>query len=330
MAMSRTIERVAPPLLATALMLASASAVRASTIISSTRALPPVPGKSVDVGPVDGHVLVTLPGERPMPLRAERRIPLGSTVDASRGTVVITAAGTRGQTYAGEVSGGPLQVLQSASTPGVTELRLTGQPFTTCPSATAATVPPHSGVRVKYPPHRRGRAASASTVATGFRTVGRNGSGENEGAADWETVDSCGGTQIRPVLGTINAAVSGDARPIVLAPGQTWTSRCGRSGQRPVSTGYCAYIDSFEHPSGLVDYVAGLATKSAANQADLCVTPPTSVMSCATWAASPPDFDGYRHNVVQCFPAQTGDQVISWRIRASLSPTPPCRITRRA
>ena len=96
----------------------------------------PVLGKSVVAGVVSGTVRVKLKGGKFRRLRADEAIPLGSTVDATKGRVQITSAAGGGKTqfadfYKGDVRRHPDARLRSRSpswrSSGQAELREEGQ-----------------------------------------------------------------------------------------------------------------------------------------------------------------------------------------------------------
>jgi hypothetical protein len=95
---------------------------------------PPVLGKSVNVEPVSGVVLVKLPtgsqltlglakGVGFSALGEPRQIPVGSTLDTSKGTArVITATASRGKLQTGEFTAGIFKILQARKQRGLTDL----------------------------------------------------------------------------------------------------------------------------------------------------------------------------------------------------------------
>ena len=93
---------------------------------------PPVLGKSVNVELVSGVVLVKLPTGSQLTLAKgvgfsalgePRQIPVGSTLDTSKGTArVITATAARGKLQTGEFTAGIFKVLQARKQRGLTDL----------------------------------------------------------------------------------------------------------------------------------------------------------------------------------------------------------------
>jgi hypothetical protein len=78
-------------------------------LTSVASALKPKLGVSVVVVPIAGEVRIEPKGARRfVVLRRARRIPVGSTVDATRGRVrLITASNARGSTQSGVFDGAP-------------------------------------------------------------------------------------------------------------------------------------------------------------------------------------------------------------------------------
>ena len=166
---------------------------------------PPVRGVTVNVAPVKGKVLVSLPrsatraaqrvpglkGRRFVPLTGARQIPVRSLLDTRKGTVRLTSArDLRGTLQSGDFSAGVFQVLQSrrSSARGLTELRLKGASFRSCGRSTR-------GKRASISRRRSRRSVRRlRSNATGrFRTRGRYSSATVRGTV-WTTTDRCDGT----------------------------------------------------------------------------------------------------------------------------------------
>ena len=180
---------------------------------------PPVLGKTVAVAPASGRVLVKV-GARYVPLQAGDDIPVGSTVDATNGSVRLSSAlgGTDGfQT--GTFSGGKFEVRQPAGQHGMTEVVLRGGDFSKCRKAKRTTT---------------ARAAARKKPVRRIWGSDRNGRFRTRGAASiatvrgtrWLTEDRCEGTLTRVLQGAV------DVRD--LRTGRTARVRAG--GQRLVRT----------------------------------------------------------------------------------------------
>jgi hypothetical protein len=166
---------------------------------------PPVLGQSGQASVVSGTVTIETPGATTFSsLSGSSSIPMGSTINATNGTVAITvatpAAKTAGAaaapaTQSGDFYDGEFLLTQSRS--GVTKETLEGGSFSACPAA---------GTR---------RLASAATAAKGtpvrqlwghahgsFSTSGRGGAATVLGTI-WQTVDYCNGTLFKAVKDSI-------------------------------------------------------------------------------------------------------------------------------
>jgi sugar lactone lactonase YvrE len=157
----------------------------------------PVLAQSATVQVLKGTVLVKAPGATSFaPLTsAASAIPMGSSVDASKGTVsMVTATGSGSKTQSGAFNGGMFQVLQKKQSHGLTELVLQGGNF--------KKVCPGKGVA--------GAARGASRQLFGnahgrFRTRGRYSSATVRGTA-WLTKDTCKGTLTTVMRGTVTVS----------------------------------------------------------------------------------------------------------------------------
>jgi uncharacterized repeat protein (TIGR01451 family) len=133
----------------------------------------PLPGQKVVTQTVSGTILVRQPGGSFAPLKYGKPIPMGSEVDARRGTVLVTSQAPGGRRQTATVSQGRFVITQ--------------------PQGRALTIlhlaPPFScATRRRAGPVRR-----LLVVANGkFRTVGARGwAMPAKRGAKWLTVDSC-------------------------------------------------------------------------------------------------------------------------------------------
>jgi hypothetical protein len=156
----------------------------------------PVLGATVTLGDVKGAPLVRLPGsDRFVPLSTESTVPVGATVDASRGTVELTSVrDSSGKTQSGTFWGGVFKVNQSRKD-SVTELSLAGGDFSDCRSKRRGKVTA-AGVKRKRRLWGRDRGGR-------FRTRGRHGSATVRGTR-WLTEDRCDGTYFKVTQGAID------------------------------------------------------------------------------------------------------------------------------
>ena len=145
----------------------------------------PVQGKTVDVEPVSGTVLVQLKGKKKfVSLRKLRRIPVGSTVDVSGGVVkLVSAASKKGNLQAALFYDGTFVVKQKKR--ALTELILTGGDFSDCDEPEPA--------RTTQSHKKKPRQTLWGNGTGQFQTSGQFSSATVRGTK-WYTVDTCVGT----------------------------------------------------------------------------------------------------------------------------------------
>ena len=194
----------------------------------------PVFGKTANVVPVSGRVLVRLPGQHKfISLSSARALPLGSLVDTTAGKVRLTSArSSTGGTESGVFYGGVFRVTQTRARSGVragqlvglTVLTLAGPRPSGCASARG-----RAGIAKKRPRERRlwGHAKG------NFRTVGGSASATVRGT-EWLTEDTCAGTLIRVVHGVVSVDDFVRHRTFLLHAGHSYVAR--RDGRKSPAT----------------------------------------------------------------------------------------------
>jgi hypothetical protein len=196
---------------------------------------PPKLGKIGNVEPATGKVFVAVPGQASaaragraaqkglhfVPLTEARQIPVGSFLDARKGTVrVRTATGSKQTaTQDGRFAGGVMQLLQSRvrSAKGLTELRLTGSSFKPCKTA---------GKRASIA-RRRSRRSIRSLRGNAhgkFRTHGHDASATIRGTI-WTTTDRCDGTLVKVTRGVVAVRDFRRKRTISVGTGKSYLAR---------------------------------------------------------------------------------------------------------
>jgi hypothetical protein len=210
----------------------------AATASETFKVLPkPKYGKTVNVIPVDGTVLVAIGGQRRgrgarasqkgrrfVPLREARQIPVGSMLDTRKGTVELVSARNPKATRlnSGKFAAGIFQALQSRKrrAKGLTELRLKGGNFNRCRT-------------------RRGKGASAAALskrtirrvrgnAKGrFRTRGRHSQATVRGTI-WLTADRCDGTLTKVTRGRVAVRDFRRKKTILVRTGKRYLARAKR------------------------------------------------------------------------------------------------------
>ena len=171
----------------------------------------PILGKTTNLAPVSGTVLVKLPGAKTFTqLTGAVDLPLGSTIDATAGKVTLTVGLPHGQTQTGEFYDGEFVLTQTST--GMTVLTLTGGSFAGCPAPPSTTTNAPVGSTGASDGSTGGALAAAAkpkkkqpnTVvrqlwgdAHGqYTTKGRYGSAAVSGTI-WLTQDRCDGTYVR-------------------------------------------------------------------------------------------------------------------------------------
>jgi hypothetical protein len=171
-------------------------------------------GKRVVAKVVNGVILVRRPGSRSfVKLAAAASVPIGSIVDARRGSVRITAAADRkGRVYSAVFSGGIFKVLQRGRVNSVTELRLVGK-LERCGKPGRASAAKVKGRRL----WGRGKGR--------FRTRGRRSAATVTGT-HWLVADRCDGSTLTRVReGTVSVRDFGRRVTLQLRRGQRYVAR---------------------------------------------------------------------------------------------------------
>jgi virginiamycin B lyase len=196
-------------------------------------------GRSVAVAARKGTVKVHRPGSgRYVTLDAAGgEIPVGSVIDARRGTVVLRSALDRaGRTQTGSFHGAVFQVRQPHGAKGMTELVLRGGSFAACVparrakgSVRAATAAKRRTVRSG---HRTGkkhvvRSLWGSDHGGRFRTRGRDSVATVRGTR-WRTTDRCDGTLTTVLSGKVAVRDRRTGRTVLVRAGHSHLARHAR------------------------------------------------------------------------------------------------------
>jgi streptogramin lyase len=196
--------------------------------------LQPVPNVTVGVTVTGGTILIQLRGHhRFTRLRAGELIPLGSTLDARHGTVLIQSAvgPGAGHVASGLFSGGVF-VLEQPTGTTVTVLALTSS-FASCsgPTLKATARIAAASPKKKKKTKRTKKKLSHKTVnevfgnAHGqFSTRGHYATAADQGTR-WRTADRCDGTLISVSAGKVTVTDFVHHRTIVLTAGHYYLAR---------------------------------------------------------------------------------------------------------
>jgi hypothetical protein len=143
-------------------------------------------------------------------LFGSQSLPVGSSVDTTKGKVQLASAKKRGGTQSTLFFDGRFNVNQSRRT-GVTNLKLQGGSFSSCRGARADT-------RVVRRLWGQGKGKT--------RTSGHNGSGTVRGTY-WLTEDRCDGTLFKVRQGVVVVRDFARHRTVILHAGQKYLARAG-------------------------------------------------------------------------------------------------------
>jgi type IV pilus assembly protein PilY1 len=172
----------------------------------------PVLGQSVVAGVAGGTVLVKGKDGKFRTLGANESIPLGSTIDATKGRVRLTSAsGPGGATQIAVFYQGAFVVTQTHGPKPITQLALSGK--LTCPKGKRATASARKRVRRLWG-DGKGR----------FRTRGRHGAATVKGTK-WLTEDRCDSTLVRVRRGTVIVRDFAKRRNVTVKKGHSYVAR---------------------------------------------------------------------------------------------------------
>jgi hypothetical protein len=181
---------------------------------------PPELGQSLGAVPQAGSVLVRLPGStRAVALTDAASIPVGSILDARKGTVTLSSALPRDDTQTGTFHGGLFEVRQPAGARGMTELVLRG-PLPTCSGGGGARA---AAASARRPP----RGLWGRDDHGRFRTRGSNSVATVRGTA-WYVEDRCDGTLTRVSKGSVSVRDLRRQRTVIVDAGKSYLARSVR------------------------------------------------------------------------------------------------------
>lgn len=222
--------------------------------LATTAPPAPVLGKSANVTPISGLVLIKLPsgtspygrspraasvtptkGDGFIPLTEPRQVPVGTQIDATRGTLRLVAAnGKPHRTQSARLFGGTFSISQTAAGPqkGLTTFTLKEGAFPGAPSFRNCTAkragPAGQSARIAALSSQVLETLRASDNHGRFRTRGRYSAATVRGT-DWGVKDRCDGT--------LTLVHRGVVRVTVFATRKTVTVHAGHSFLAPAITG---------------------------------------------------------------------------------------------
>ena len=287
-ACSRVSRTVAPltALLAVALLVAPASAIEPVTS--------PKLGRTFVVSKVSGTVLVKPPGSvRAARLTERRTIPVGSTVNATKGKVRLVGAVKRsGGRAAGVFYSGAFRATQARRARAVIDLKLVGGR----PGVCAGTQSSQQSLAPRVIRRLRGNARGR------FRTRGSNSAATIRGTK-WLTEDRCDGTHIESTKGRVETKTPIGAEDLTfpLEPGQSIVGYCAERG---TPRSFCVLVFSDPHNFG---YYFGIGTLRTEADYRVCIRTEGFADDCGQFPLPDDNGDGIRVSVVGCTYSGSGD-----------------------
>jgi hypothetical protein len=174
---------------------------------------PPQPeqGKSVVAGKVSGTIRIRLKNGKFKTLGANESIPLGSTIDATKGRVRLTSAAGGGKTQTADFYKGQFKITQTKGKKPITQLELNGT--LSCGGKASAAAKRKKKVRSLWG-DGKGR----------FRTKGRRAAATVRGTK-WFTQDTCTSTKITVKRGVVQVRDFVKRKNVTVKKGHSYVAR---------------------------------------------------------------------------------------------------------
>ncbi len=187
---------------------------------------PPQLTKTANLAPVEGTVLVQLPGSKALvSLSTLTQVPFGSIIDATHGKVSVTATEPNGSTETGVYFGGRFKLTQMAN--GTVVATLTGGNFSVCPTARERAHEASSGPFARAAASRKHSVRSLWTNAHGkFSTRGNYAAGAVQGT-EWLTDDLCDGTLIKVTRDKVEVTNLVNHKNVLVQAGHQYLAKAG-------------------------------------------------------------------------------------------------------
>jgi hypothetical protein len=215
----------------------------ADEVFTTARAPAPAPpelGRSANVTPVSGLVFIKLPDGRSagfIPLTEARQVPIGSEIDARRGTLqIVLATSNKGKRQQARLEGGVFSVGQIRTGPdkGLTTFTLKENAFPGAPSYAGCKAGKHARTAGTMIQVAQAAKLSAKVLQTlrasedhgSFRTQGRYSSATVRGT-QWVTEERCDGTFTKVRRGTVSVLDFHTDKTITLHAGQGFLAKAG-------------------------------------------------------------------------------------------------------
>jgi hypothetical protein len=174
---------------------------------------PPELAKSVNASVVSGVVLIKLPGSNSfVPLTHDSQIPVGATIDATKGRVRVVAALPGGKLQSSDFFQGVFQVTQAKN--GLATMALSGGSFASCGKAKRAASAAKSTVVRKLWGAGKGK----------FRTKGKYAAASIRGTT-WLTQDQCNGTLVKVTQGSVTVRDLVKKKNVTVTKGHSYLAK---------------------------------------------------------------------------------------------------------
>ncbi len=200
---------------------------------------PPTLGKTANVTPISGLVLVKLHGGRGfIPLTQARQVPVGSEIDARRGTLEIALATAKKRaTQEARLNGGVFSIGQVKAGPdkGLTTFTLKENAFPGAPSYAECGAGKHARTARTSTPVAQAAKRSSKVLQLlttsdnhgSFRTNGRYSAATVLGTK-WVTEDRCDGTLTAVKRGKVSVLDFHTRKTITLHAGQQFLAKAAQ------------------------------------------------------------------------------------------------------
>ncbi|MGA8746349.1 MAG: IPT/TIG domain-containing protein [Solirubrobacterales bacterium] len=182
--------------------------------------------KTANLAPVEGVVLVQLPGSKSfVSLSTVTQVPFGTVIDATHGRVSVTASEPNGTTETGEYFGGRFKLTQDPN--GTVVATLTGGKFSVCPSTRKRVHKAFRGPSARASASRKHTVRKLWTNAHGkFSTRGNYAAGAVQGT-EWLTADLCEGTLIKVTRDEVEVTNFVNHKHVLVVAGKQYLAKAG-------------------------------------------------------------------------------------------------------
>jgi IPT/TIG domain len=180
---------------------------------------PPVLGQSQDVKPVSGKVFIKNAAGQFIPLTGATKIPTGSVIDATHGSLEIVAALGKGKTDHGTFGGAIFKLTQART--GLTSLSLVEGAFKGAPSFALCRTPKKAGDATAAALSSKTLQLLHASAHGKFRTSGRYSAATVRGTI-WTVADRCDGTLTHDITDSVVVQDFVHHKTIILHAGQSY------------------------------------------------------------------------------------------------------------